>query len=192
MSRKGQILRRCRRWFIIAVFVATALTAALFVFATRLLCIRSSARPADAIVILGGEGDVRVPVAVALVTNGYAPVVVLTGHGDCEYNLRYLCRSGVRTNAVVLECDSTSTQQNALFTVRLLRERSYKRVIIVTSWYHSRRALSCFRKYAPEIEFLSAPAPRIILARDEWGHIAREYIKILWYALRYRISPGLE
>jgi uncharacterized SAM-binding protein YcdF (DUF218 family) len=40
----------------------------------------------------------------------------------------------------------------------LLRQMGAKRVIIVTSWYHSRRALACFEHYAPDIKFYSRPS----------------------------------
>ncbi len=70
-------------------------------------------------------------------------------------------------------------------------------MIIVTSWYHSRRALSCFRKYAPEIEFISVPAPRrgSESASQRFSFsafsptIAAEYAKMIVYAVRYRIFP---
>ena len=181
--------RRRLRILVLTGAAILILIAALFVFAEPLLCVRSSLSPADAIVVLGGEPLVRVKTAAALITNGYAPSVFLTGQGDCEDNLRHLQQLGISTNHVVLECDSISTQENALFTVKLLRERQCKRVIIVTSWFHSRRALSCFSKYAPEIEFLSAPAPRSGPFRYERNYIAREYIKIAWYALRWQVLP---
>lgn len=135
---------------------------------------------------------VRVQQAARLMSNGLAPHVILSGQGDCQANARQLALFGVSTNRLSLECASTSTQENALYTVRLLRERGCKRVIIVTSWYHSRRALACFGKYAPEIEFISLPAPRGDTPwRYERNYIAAEYAKMLVYAVQFGILPGV-
>jgi uncharacterized SAM-binding protein YcdF (DUF218 family) len=116
-------------------------------------------------------------------------LVILSGTGDCEENAKLLKQFGATTNVVELECQSTSTQENALFTAKILGEHQCKRVIIVTSWFHSRRALSCFRKYAPDIEFISVPAPRTAAWKYERNYIAAEYAKILVYAVRYGIFP---
>jgi uncharacterized SAM-binding protein YcdF (DUF218 family) len=180
-----------RRFALIAAAIGTVIAAS-FAFAGPLLCVRSPLAGADAIVVLGGEPFVRVKAAAPLITNGYAHTVILSGHGDCDDNLRSLHQLGVRTNGVLLECESRSTHQNALYTVKLLRDRKCKSAIIVTSWFHSRRALNCFRKYAPEIQFISAPAPRTNSFRYERGYIGTEYIKLVYYAIRWRVPPWTE
>lgn len=188
MSEKPPKLK-LKKLLLIGGAAMLLLIAALFVFAEAILCVRTPFAPADAVVVLGGEPLVRVKAAAALVTNGYAPMIVLSGNGDCGDNLRHLAQLGVRTNEVVLECDSISTQQNALYTINLLRARKCKSAIIVTSWFHARRSMACFRKYATELKFLSAPAPRTVPFRYERNYIASEYVKILYYALRYGIPP---
>ena len=115
--------------------------------------------------------------------------MIVSGCGDCEAMRDVLAQRGVRTNLIELECASTSTRQNALFTTRLLRAQGCKRVILVTSWFHSRRALSCFRKYAPEIEFVSSPASSTKPWLDERDYVATEYLKTVGYALRFGIWP---
>lgn len=147
-------------------------------------------QPADAIVVLGGEPVVRVRTAAVLVSNGFAPRVIISGSGDCEDNGRLIEKMGVRTNMVEVECDSKTTQENARFTVKLLREHGCKQVIVVTSWYHSRRALNTFRRYAPEIRFMSAPVERTKPWRYERSYIMAEYAKTIWYAVRYGIWPA--
>ncbi len=181
--------RRCRRVLVLGVIGVLLAVAVAFFFAEHLLCVRSRMASADAIVVLGGEPAVRVRAAATLFTNGAAPLVLVSGHGDCQENREWLIRYGVVTNSILTECDSTTTQENALYTVRLLRQHGCKRVILVTSWYHSRRALSAFRKYAPDLKFASAPAPRTQVFQYERGYIAAEYLKTIWYALRWHISP---
>jgi uncharacterized SAM-binding protein YcdF (DUF218 family) len=94
-------------------------------------------------------------------------------------NHHLLEKRGVPTNAIIIECESSSTQENAEFTVPILRRNGFTNVTLVTLWFHSRRALSCFRKYAPEIEFISVPAPRTAAWKYERGYIAAEYAKII-------------
>jgi uncharacterized SAM-binding protein YcdF (DUF218 family) len=64
----------------------------------------------------------------------------------------------VPEKVIMLECGSHTTRENAEFSIPLLRQIGAHRVIIVTSWYHSRRALMCFEHYAPDIKFYSRPS----------------------------------
>ncbi len=182
--------RKLLRLACISAIAAGVFVAALFLLAEPLLSTRSELRTADAVVVLGGEPVVRARAAGHLITNGLAPRVFVSGEGDCEDNRRVLERMGVRREAIVVECDSTSTQENAVNTIQLLREQKCRRVIIVTSWFHSRRALSTFRKYAPEVEFLSAPVPRTQPWRYERHYIAAEYLKTVVYLFRFGVWPS--
>ena len=182
---------KVRRRLAIAAAVVLVLAVILMACDFQLLCVTSRLQSSDAIVVLGGEPVLRAEYAAHLATNGLAPLVIVSGDGDCETNRRVLARHGVATNHIELECASRTTQENALLTVRLLRERKCRRVILVTSWFHSRRALSSFRKYAPEIEFSSAPVARAKPRRYERGYVVSEYLKIIGYAIRYGIWPAV-
>lgn len=183
---------KIRRWLAVVAGLVLVLAVVLVAFPVQLLCVNSRLRTSDALVVLGGEPGLRASHAATLVTNGLAPRVFVSGQGDCETMRNVLARQGVRTNIIELECASTSTRENALFTVELLRAQKCRRVILVTSWYQSRRALSSFRKYAPEIEFLSAPAMNTKTLRDVRANVVAEYLKTLAYALRYGIWPVAE
>jgi uncharacterized SAM-binding protein YcdF (DUF218 family) len=69
-----------------------------------------------------------------------------------------------------------------------------KRVIIVTSWYHSRRALHTFQHYAPDIQFYSRPS-YFGYPRAQWsragisGYIRSEYVKLAGYWGCYGVWP---
>jgi uncharacterized SAM-binding protein YcdF (DUF218 family) len=181
---------KVRRWLAALAALVLALAIALVTFDFQLLCVTSRLKSSDAIVVLGGEPVIRAEHAARLATNGLAPLIIVTGNGDCENNRRVIIRHGVPTNHVELECTSRTTQENALLTVKLLRERKCQRVILVTSWFHSRRALGSFRKYAPEIEFISSPVERTKPWRYERGYVMSEYLKTIGYALRFGIWPG--
>ena len=177
------------RWAAAGLLLIGALIFTGVHFAEPLLCVQSHPRQADAIVVLGGEPVIRVALAAALVTNGFSSRVIVSGRGDCHDNQRLLEKMGIAANAIELECASSTTEENARFAVEQLRKRGHRRIIIVTSWFHSRRALSSFRHYAPEIEFLSKPVARTKSFYEERHYIGAEYLKTAWYFVRFGIVP---
>jgi len=170
------------------------LTAAGLFFPHQVLCVDSGATNADAAVVLGGGSCERPQRAAELFHQHAAPRIFLTGYGDCETNQKLLTAAGVPAEAIELECKSSSTRDNARFTIPLLRARGARRVIIVTSWYHSRRALNCFRHYAPDIQFFSRPS-YYAYPRQQWvrsgirGYLRVEYVKLLGYWICYGVCP---
>lgn len=191
-------MKNRRRWITIGLVAALGSLGSFYlfglVFAQRLLWIEHANPTADAIVLLGGDRLYRPSRAVELYRSGAAPHIIVTGNGDCEEVKHALCLQGVPSDAVETECASRSTSQNARFTIPTLRARGAKRVILVTSWFHSRRALLCFRHYAPDIEFISFPT-REDLPRNHWplnrerSWVLLEYPKFVWYWVRYGIAP---
>lgn len=119
----------------------------------RLLFVEVPMEHADAIVVLGGESEGRPGEAARLYRAGVAPLVFVVGTGDAERGRQVLIAGGVPTNKIVLEPRSCSTIQNADFSGPLLKAAGVKRALLVTSRFHTRRALSTFRKRLPGIEF---------------------------------------
>jgi uncharacterized SAM-binding protein YcdF (DUF218 family) len=193
-KRTARLKRRFFRCALLVIVTLGGLTAVGLHFAEPLLCVRHEPQSADAVVLLGGDPRTRPQRAAELVTNGYASVVIVTGTGDCQQNFQRLLDYGVSTNhvAVTVECESRSTQENALFTVRLLREHKCRRVLLVTSWFHSRRSLACFRKYSPDVEFVSVPATREFTGWQERNRVLAEYLKTAVYAVQFGIWPAAE
>jgi len=184
---KRAVLRR-RAVLPIAGAFAVALVVGFF-SAERLLCVDAGPREAEVIVVLGGESVDRVKQARELFARGAAPKIIVSGSGDCKFIRDELLRSGVPATALELEPRSRSTKVNAELTAPLLKKAGVKRAILVTSWFHSRRALNSFHRFAPEIQFSSAPAYH----RETWPakaiHVFQEYAKTLWYSVRHRILP---
>jgi uncharacterized SAM-binding protein YcdF (DUF218 family) len=170
------------------------LTGAALVFPQPFLCVDSGPVQADVIVVLGGGSHERPERAAELFKEHAAPRIIISGLGDGEINRRLLLAAGVPASAIELENRSKTTKENAQFTIQLLRDQKQQRVILVTSWYHSRRALACFRHYAPEIKFYSRPS-YFASARADWSHnrigsrIRLEYAKLAGYWLRYGVCP---
>ena len=170
------------------------LVVGLMFFPQPFLTVDSGPVAGDVIVVLGGGSHERSVRAAELFKAHAAPRIIVSGAGDCEINRYLLVAAGVPTKAIELENRSRTTQENAQLTIKLLREEKLKRVILVTSWYHSRRALACFRHYAPEIKFYSRPSYSAS-ARADWSHnrigsrIRLEYAKLAGYWIRYGVCP---
>jgi len=152
---------------------------------------------ADAIVVLGGEAKGRPREAARLFHAGVAPLVFVVGIGDAERGRQTLLSEGVPSNKIVLEQQSRSTIQNADFSGALMRDAGVKRALLVTSQFHTRRALATFRKRVPEIEF-GVTGTRIPCwdtpkgKKDEGRFALVETAKILFYSLAYGISPFVD
>ena len=149
---------------------------------------------ADVIIVLGGGNHERAGRAAELFKQHVAPRIIHTGEGDDGINRQLLLRSGVPARAIEVESKSTTTHENAEFTIKLLRAEQVHSAVLVTSWYHSRRALACFRHYAPDVQFYSRPS-YFASAHADWAHnrignrVRLEYAKLLGYWIRYGIRP---
>ncbi len=175
------------------VFLAVTLAGAAFLFPQQVLTIDSGPVQADALVVLGGDQG-RAERAAELYHQGAAPAIVVTGYGDCLLNIRTLQRQGVPADAIIAEPAALTTLENATKSVPLLRALRAHRVIIVTSWYHSRRALACFRHVAPDLQFFSRPSydhyqPNPPNRTGYAWQINYEYVKLVGYWFHYGVWP---
>jgi uncharacterized SAM-binding protein YcdF (DUF218 family) len=54
-------------------------------------------------------------------------------------------RLGIAPERIVAEARSRNTRENAVESARIVRERGWKRLVLITSAFHMERALGCFR-----------------------------------------------
>jgi uncharacterized SAM-binding protein YcdF (DUF218 family) len=196
MAGKWRFLPRRISWWLAGLLPAPALVVGgiALIYPQRLLTVESGDVKADALIVLGGGPEERPKRAAELYEAGAAPIILVSGTGDYDTSMKILKENGVPEAAIFGEPLSISTLENAKFSIPLLREKGVRRVIIVTSWYHSRRAMACFRHAAPDIAFYSRPA-YLTYPRSEWSrlktgaHIRDEYIKLLGYWVCYGVSP---
>jgi uncharacterized SAM-binding protein YcdF (DUF218 family) len=195
------VMIRARKQFLkiglaLSAFFLLLVATAIF-FPQWFLCVDSGTVKADVIVVLGGGSHERPGRAAELFREHAASRIIISGLGDYEINRRLLIEAGVPSDVIEMENRSRTTKENAQFTIQLLRKPDSlpaKRVIIVTSWYHSRRALACFRHYAPDIQFYSRPS-YFASAHADWAHnrignrVRLEYAKLLGYWIRYGVCP---
>jgi uncharacterized SAM-binding protein YcdF (DUF218 family) len=166
-------------------------------------------RQADLIVVLGGDfWGSRVFKAADLALEGYAPLVLISGppYGSAgrpegEFAIEYLARHGYpRQFFAVFGHHARSTIDEAIALGPELRRRQVKRVILVTSDYHSRRADIVIRLFCNSgIQFISVPASDPQYKPDlwwddpqsrktffsEWSKIAGS---VLWVYPAYRLN----
>lgn len=111
---------------------------------------------ADVIVaISGGDTRARTDEAVKLYKNGWAPKLIFsgaaadkTGPSNAKAMRERAIEAGVPKAAITTEELSENTRQNAQLSGNVLASNDDRRVILVTSAYHQRRAGLEFRNYA--------------------------------------------
>jgi len=107
---------------------------------------------ADAIVVIsGGDTDARINEGVALYMDGFSDRIIFSGaaaEGDisnASAMKNIAIRKGVPAQAILLEEDSKTTEENAVDVARIIKSENIKSIILVTSPYHQRRAYEAFR-----------------------------------------------
>ncbi|MEW6067779.1 MAG: YdcF family protein [Nitrospirota bacterium] len=164
--------------------------------AGRHLYYKDEMKPADVIVILGGEETERVIYGVKLFKEGWARKdrIILAGgpvvwrHTWASLMKGHAVSLGVPKNAIILEDKSRNAEEGAIFTKKILDKYKYKSCVIVTSPYHSRRAAKTFKKVmGDEINVISAPCNKSWFSFDEWwkrrrdrAMVLNEYSKLIW------------
>lgn len=176
------------------VVAALLLGYAVYHYPRQTLTVDSGNVKANVIIVLGGGRDERPQRAAELFKQGAAPRILVSGFGDCEADVQLLEKNGVPATVIIRESDSFNTFENAEFSVHLLREMNVDSAIIVTSWFHSRRALTCFEHCAPEITFYSRPSyltyqPTVINQQDVSNYVKSEYLKLLVYWVWHGVCP---
>lgn len=163
---------------------------------------------ADAILILGAERLERTHEAAMLYREGWAPTIVVAPVDNREgikimkqlgvtfplfsdIQRSVLQQMGVSGSAIMsLEGIPRSTAEEARMLDELARKKAWRRVIIVTSSYHTRRARSYFRNETDGRVEIICRRPRLdFTAPDHWWKdpmqrldVVLEYVKLpkLW------------
>jgi uncharacterized SAM-binding protein YcdF (DUF218 family) len=143
---------------------------------------------ADVIVVLAGDGfGHRILKAAELVKEGYAPKALISGpdgnYGtyECDLAIPFAVKVGYpEAEFLHMENHARSTGEEAKVLVSRLREMGAKRVIVVTSNFHTRRSGIIFRRAAPDLQFMVVASPDEYFAADDWWR-NREARKIFLY-----------
>lgn len=137
----------------------------------------------DAIVILGDDnydGD-RAARAAELLKAGWAPRIIASGRylrryaSIAELEEHDLIDRGVPASAIVpLAHRAENTREEAIVISQLLLSRGWKRILLVTSNYHTRRSLYiCARTFPPGTVLRGVPARDSEYDPDNWWRTRR-------------------
>ena len=162
----------------------------------QVLIEREPPQAADALVVLAGDHrGGRVDAAVALWEAGWVsegPFVVAGGqlYGEVTWASVMRARAlaqGIPAERIRLQAESRTTEEDARRCAALLGLRPGQRVILVTSAWHSGRALGHFQAaFGPDVQVLSCPAPD---PAPEWWRDP-EATRALTMELLKRLWPG--
>ena len=134
---------------------------------------------ADVAVVLGGDfwGN-RILAAAQLERDGFVPKVIVSGtdgaygNYECDLAIPFAVRHGYPESYFAhLEHHARSTFEEAQAVLPELRRRGYKRVMIVTSDYHTRRSKRIFQKMAPDLTIVMGAARDQFFTPDGWWHV---------------------
>jgi uncharacterized SAM-binding protein YcdF (DUF218 family) len=161
------------------------------------LIARDPPRKADAALVLAGDPDYeRTKSGARLVLAGEARLLIVTGGepgpGDSAASLREeAIRLGIPPAAIRMEEVSRSTHESLVAVRPILERENVRRLVVVTSPYHQRRALWAARRTLTGVEIVSRPADPSSWQPAGWWKsrsgrriVLGEYLKLAYYILR--------
>ncbi len=192
MKRQGATKRR----WLLAVALLACLAVVVAAKAGGFLVV-DAPHPSDVILVLAGETDRRPERALQLLAQGYGRRIVLDvpasgkifGFTQIQLAEKYVQDLPQAALVSVCPIDGLSTKDESKDAERCIaRAGGGKSVLIVTSDFHTRRALSVFRQEVPGHEYSAAAA------RDDaqfgvrwWTHrqwaktFVDEWLRLIWW-----------
>jgi len=185
------VMRKAR----FAIFTALAGLLLFAAMSGRLLVVNDP-RPADIIVVLAGETDYRPARALELLSQHYAPRMLLDVPADAkiykptmlEIAHDYVQQLPQKDSVIICPITGLSTKTEARNVVNCLARWNVHSVLLVTSDYHTRRALSIFKHELPGVQWSAASTtdPQQFGTRwwqhRQWAKLNfDEWIRLAWW-----------
>ncbi len=181
----------------VVIFPALLLLLAFFASSGRFLIV-DHPQKADVILVLAGETDVRPARALQLLSAGYAQRMILNVPAGAriyqwaqpELAQRYV--QGLPQAQAITICPvvGLSTKDEARDAARCLATAGGRKILLVTSDFHTRRALSIFQREVPGYEFSVAAAYNpgefgvAWWRRRQWAKVNfDEWLRLVWWEL---------
>jgi uncharacterized SAM-binding protein YcdF (DUF218 family) len=123
-------------------------------------------QPVDAIVaISGGDTSARANWAIGLYKSGWSDTLIFSGAAqdksgpsNAEVMKELAIAAGVPSENIYIDENAATTGQNAKDAQTIFTQHDIKKIILVTSGYHQRRASLEFNKRAKGVTILNSPA----------------------------------
>jgi uncharacterized SAM-binding protein YcdF (DUF218 family) len=179
-----------------AALIAGLLLAVLLPSTSGAFLIVNDPQKSDVIVVLAGETDRRPARGLELIRQSYAPRLLLDvpqaakifDRDTIDIAQNYVEKLPEHERIAICPISGLSTKTEAQNVAGCLRKMSAKRILLVTSDYHTRRALSTFRHELPDYEFSVAATADITQfdpswwKRRQWAKINfDEWLKLTWW-----------
>jgi uncharacterized SAM-binding protein YcdF (DUF218 family) len=164
---------------------------------------------ADGIVVLGAAAwedqpspvfQERINHAIQLYKDGYAPIIVFTGgKGDgedwaeSEVAGQYAVEHGAEADAILVETQSRTTEQNLYYAGRLAADHHLTTLILVSDPLHMKRAMLIAQDMGLKVYSSPTPTTRYQSFVAKLQFLIRETYYYQRYLLRrpfYRYQPG--
>jgi uncharacterized SAM-binding protein YcdF (DUF218 family) len=131
---------------------------------------------ADVVFVLAGDSyGNRVLKGAELVREGYAPKVMVSGPAgyyglhECELAIPFAVKAGYPESYFLhFEHEAHSTKEESDFAMAEFHKRGYKKVLVVTSDFHTRRSARVFRAAAKGIDVIVVAAPDQYFTPGNW------------------------
>jgi hypothetical protein len=179
------------------VFIVTGLfIVALGATSGRFLVVNQP-RKSDVIVVLAGETDRRPARGLELLGQGYAPRLILDVPAETkiyQWSQAELARKYVEAlpeagSITVCPINGLSTRDEGQDVAGCLQGVSGRSILLVTSDYHTRRALSIFKRVLPAEYSVAAAFDEREFGVQWWRHREwakvnfGEWVKLIWWEL---------
>jgi uncharacterized SAM-binding protein YcdF (DUF218 family) len=141
----------------------------------------------DVIIALGSEPE-RAGYAAHLYGLGFSDTIIITGWGSSVDRMaERAAREGVHKQDLILEKESISTYQNALYSKKIVLRNGFRSAIVVSSPYHMRRAKMVFdRVYRNSgVKLLYCPTGPLNGKTLDKKLARMEFVKLVYYWFRY-------
>jgi len=176
--------------------IAAVLLAILLFATSGSFLVVNDPRPADLIVVLAGDTDRRPARGLELVRAGQARELFLDVPANATvFNLPIVDIAQNYVNALpehehihICPVFGLSTKAETHDVARCIRNQQAKKILIVTSDYHTRRALNTFQHELPDHEFFIAAATDPAQFGGHWWKHRQwakinfdEWLKLVWW-----------
>jgi uncharacterized SAM-binding protein YcdF (DUF218 family) len=138
--------------FILSIATISVVSAPIYLkIVGKSLVYETQLKKADVIIVLSGGDGPRVQKGVELYKAGLGGKILMTGnpHFDrsmSEYMSEYAQRLGVPSKNILIEKESLSTFDNAIYSYKVLKNKNIQSIILVTSKFHTARSYKIFKK----------------------------------------------
>lgn len=179
------------------ILIIFLLAALLFLSTSGSFLVVNDLQRADVIVVLAGETNHRASHAMQLLSQSYAPKLLLdVPTGEVEYDRslidlakEYVQHSPQSQSITICPIAGLSTKTEAQDVVHCLSPRT-RSILVVTSEFHTRRARSVFQNEFPKYQIFVTPAYDPAQFGTHWWQRRQwaktnldEWLKLIWWEM---------